>query len=273
MVVSSKYQKDYSNATFDNPRIIKKRQQRQEFLFRLILIVSSVIFLGLLYLFFYSSYFKIQNIEVNGLQKIKRESIDNIVHNFLTKRRFLLFSGRNFWLMKESALKAEMNKYYYFEKLEIDSRLPNGLVITVVERQPLINWVVNDVCFHIDLTGAAIGYCENDSGLFSIRDLSQKQVTIGQSVITADQLANIIKLHQEVKKRLLDRYNPLFYELNNQLFTAKTDTGPEIRYNLSLGVGEQVGRLDLSLKQKDLADNYLNLKYIDLRFGDKVFYQ
>ncbi|KKR07580.1 MAG: hypothetical protein UT32_C0009G0041 [Parcubacteria group bacterium GW2011_GWC2_39_14] len=273
MGISSKYQRDYSNVSFDNPRLLKKRENRKLFLARTISIISGVIIIALFYFIFYSSFFRVTTYEVNGLQKIKQENIDNIINNYLNKRRLLIFSHHNFWLLDKNGLKTEINKYYYFEQLEIKRKLPNRLIINISEKQPMINWVSNELCFHVDLSGNAIGYCENDSGLVTIRDLQQKEVKIGSLVASPETLNYIINLHQQATNILKERYKPLYYELNDKLLTAHSDSGPEIRYNLDIAIGEQVGRLDLVCRQKEVKDNYQNLKYIDLRFGEKVFYQ
>lgn len=273
MGISSKYQRDYSKASFDNPRILKKRENRKLFLMRLISIISGVVIIALFYFLFYSVFFKVTSYEISGLQKIKQENIDKIINNYLDKRRLLFFSHHNFWLLDKSGLKDEISKYYYFEQLEIKRKLPNQLIINISEKQPMINWVSNELCFHVDLSGNAIGYCENDSGLVTIRDLEQKEVKISSLVASPDTLNYVIDLHQQATSLLKERYKPLYYELNGKLLTARSDSGPEIRYNLDIEIGEQVNRLDLIWRQKDVKENYQKFKYIDLRFGEKVFYQ
>ncbi|KKQ80499.1 MAG: hypothetical protein UT02_C0007G0010 [Parcubacteria group bacterium GW2011_GWC2_38_7] len=273
MGISSKYQKDYSNASFDNPRLLKKREQRKTYLARLIVVVAGIVFVSLIYLLFYASFFTVRNYEINGLQKIKSENIDNILNNYLNKRKLLIFSRRNYWLIDKTALKAEISKYYYFEQLEIKRKLPNKLIVNLVEKQPMVNWFANDLCFQVDLTGSAIGYCENNSGLLSIRTYKLEEVKIGDQVIGASALQYIINLHNQAIGTLGERYTPLYYELSDKLLTAKSDAGPEVRYNLELEIGEQVGRLGLLTQDKEVKDNYQKLKYIDLRFGDKIFYQ
>lgn len=273
MGISSKYQKDYSNVNFENPRLLKKREKHKLFWLRSTVVIGVCLFVSGVVFVFYSGFFRINEYDVSGLNKIKKENIDTIINNYLDKRRLFIFSHRNYWLVDKNELKAEISKYYYFEKLEIKRKLPNHLMVDVSEKQPMINWVSKELCFHVDLTGAAIGYCENDSGLLTIRDLQARDVNIGALVVGPKALAYIVELHQKATNLLRERYKPLYYELNGNVLEAKSDTGPAVRYNMDLDVGEQVGRLDLISQQKDVRDIYPTLKYIDLRFGEKVFYQ
>jgi len=273
MGISSKYQKDYSNATFDNPRLLKKREDRKLLLIKIFLAMGGALSATLLYFLFYSQFFKINSFEISGLKKIKEENISNIINNYLNRRRFIVFSHGNYWLVDKEALRAEIYKYYYLESLEIKRKFPNKLVLTVTEKQPMINWAVKELCFHVDMTGTAIGYCEGDAGMLTVRSVGEAEVSVGKVVINPEELKEIIDLHEQTTKVLKDHFIPLYYELNGRLITCKLDGGPELRFNLDLGIGEQIGRLDILMRSKDVKDNYQKLKYIDLRFGDKVFYQ
>ncbi len=273
MGISTKYQKDYSNTNFDNPRILKRKEERRLLLLKLSVALGGVIVSGLLYFLFYSPYFRINSFEITGLKKIKQENIESILNNYFAKRKYIIFSRKNYWLIDREAIKKEISRFYYFERLDVRRKFPNRLVVDVIEKQPLINWTTKELCFNVDMTGSAIGYCEKEAGLLTVRDLDQKDVEIAQLVIDSEKLMLIIDLHERTKVLLKEKYNPLYYELKDNLITAKSDAAPEIRFNLDLGVGEQVGRLDLIARQPDLRDEFNKLKYIDLRFGDKVYYQ
>ena len=73
MSISKKYQKDYKNVKFDNPRILRRRENRKKFLIRTILITIAIVFVALVYFILYSPVFEIKDVTVNGLDKIKPE--------------------------------------------------------------------------------------------------------------------------------------------------------------------------------------------------------
>jgi len=273
MSISSKYQRDYSATNFDNPRLLKIKEQRRLFLLRVFVAFGGVMAAGVLYFLFYSSHFRINNYEINGLEKIRPENIENILNNYFDKRKFVIFSRRNYWLVDKTALKKEISRFYYFEKLDVKRKFPNRLIITVVEKQALVNWVSGEVCAHVDMTGSVIGFCENDSGRLTIRDLAQVQIEIGKPVLSVEKLQYIVSLHDQVKAVFKEKFSPLYYELDKNILRGKSDGAPDVLFNLDLGIGEQVGRLDLILRQQDVKDNWSKLKYIDLRFGEKVFYK
>lgn len=273
MSISKKYQKDYSNAKFDNPRLVKVKENRMKRFRKFIYALFVVFFFGLLYIFFYSPFFEIKNFQINGLEKVRKENIEKIINDYQGKRNFLIFSRNNFWNFDKNELVSEFNKYYVFENLEIKKKLPDGVIINLVEKQSAINWLVGDLCYHLDMTGTAIEYCEGGNGLLTIKDVGMNQIDIGDVAIYADDLKYLVELNEQGRNILKDKFQPIIYEKNKNAVTAKMESGPEIRFNTNIEVGDQVSRLDLLLKEAAISEQFLQMNYIDLRFGEKVFYK
>lgn len=273
MGISKKYQKDYSKAKFDNPRIMKKKEDRQRRFRRVSVGLVLFLIIGVLYSIFYSPFFSIKNIEINGLNKINSGNFERIVNDYRSDRQWFILSKNNFWIFDKKELAAQIEKFYAFEDLKIKKKLPNRVIVDVVEKQSAINWLIGDFCYHLDTTGIAIEYCENGDGLITIRDVVVSAVSIGEEAVEAGELDYILQLDSQAKNILKDQYKPLFYERNLNELIVKTENGPEIRFNSNLEAGEQVARLDLLLKDQEVKDNYQSLGYIDLRFGEKVFYK
>jgi len=59
----------------------------------------------------------------------------------------------------------------------------------------------------------------------------------------------------------------------NKNLTFFTGQGMELKFNLNLTVAEQVARLHTILKQEQVKKYLNDLSYIDLRFGEKVYFQ
>lgn len=274
MAISKKYKKDYSNSKFDNPRVAQKKERRKNRFNKFVYALIVVGVVGFLYVLFFSPFFQVKNLEINGLEKVHRENLEVIVNDYQSgSRRFFIFSKTNFWFIDKKDLVNKIEDHYAFEELSVKKRFPNKLVINLKEKAPAINWMVGNMCYHLDLSGMAIEYCENGEGLITIRDQVSESVEIGQSVVEAEVLDYIVTLDGQAKNILKDQYSPLFYEKNQEALIVKMETGPEIRFNCNIEVGEQVSRLDLLLKESSVKDAYESLNYIDLRFGEKVYYK
>ena len=274
MSISKKYQKDYSNSKFDNPRIIQKKERRRHRFKKFFYSLIVVAVLGVLYVLFFSPFFKITNVEINGLEKVHRENLESIIDDYQSSsRRLFIFSKNNFWFSDKLELIDRIEERYAFEELSVKKRFPNKLIINLKEKASAINWMVGNMCYHLDLSGMAIEYCENGQGLISIRDQVAEAVEIGEVVVEAEVLEYIVELDTQARSILKDIYHPLFYEKNMDTLIVKMETGPEIRFNCAIGAGEQVSRLDLLIKDSSVKDSYDGLSYIDLRFGEKVYYK
>lgn len=274
MSISKKYQKDYSNSKFDNPRVTQKKERRKNRFKKFIYALIVVAVVGVLYVLFFSPFFKISNIEINGLEKVHRENLDTIINEYQSSsRRFFLFSKTNFWFVDKQDLIARIGDHYAFEELLVKKKFPNKLIINLKEKESAINWMVGNMCYHLDLSGMAIEYCEGGKGLITIRDQVAETVEIGQLVVEAEVLEYIVELDYQARNILKEQYSPLFYEKNKEALIVKMEAGPEIRFNSNIEVGEQVSRLDLLLKEAAVKDSYNSLNYIDLRFGEKVYYK
>jgi len=274
MSISKKYQKDYSNVKFDNPRLVQKKEKRKIRFKKFIisLIVATVV--GFLYILFFSPFFSVTKIEINGLDKVHKENLDVIISDYQSSsRRFYMFSKNNFWFFDKHDLISDIKDHYAFEELSVRKRFPSMVIIDLKEKASAINWMVGNMCYHLDLSGMAIEYCENGEGLITIRDQLSASVEIGQLVVDPKVLEYIVELDSQARNILKDQYQPLFYEKSMEALTVKMEVGPEVRFNCNLGAGDQVSRLDLLLKESEFRENYNNLKYIDLRFGEKVYYK
>ncbi len=273
MTISNKYQKDYSSADFKNPRILKKKEARILYLKRFFICVVIFVVLAFVYSLFFSPFFQIKRWQVLGLDKIRQENIDKIVEHNLNKKFFLVFGRDNYWLFSKNILKKDMERYYRFEDLEIKKQWRGSLVIKITEKKPLANWTTGVNCFQLDYAGTAIGYCENSEVAFNLRDLLSRPMEIGQIAIDQGYLEYINGLHYLAINTLKEKYLPLYYELAGNLLTVYQEEGPVLYFNSDLSAEEQVFRLRVVLSDKELSGSYLNLRYVDLRFGEKVYFR
>ncbi|MEK7512415.1 MAG: FtsQ-type POTRA domain-containing protein [Patescibacteria group bacterium] len=271
--ISSKYQKDFKNSDYKNPRLIRDEQLKQKRVGKLVSLVSLVLLVSLAYFLFFAPFFTIKEIEINGLNKIKKENIDQIANDYRYQRDWLIFSRNNFWLFDKDDLTEKIFSHYFFEEFKINKHWPNRITITLKEKESAINWLTNNLCYHLDLTGLAIEYCEENNGYLTIKDLSDNKVEVGDRTIETKDLQYILELYQQLQKVLDKKLNIAYIEKTNNLLDFVTKEGIVIKLNSNLTPQEQVARLETLLNQQEIKENLLKMKYFDLRFGEKIYYQ
>lgn len=269
--ISEKYHKDYKSFNFENPRLLKARENRKRILKKVIVYFGIIIVLSLIYLLFFSPVFIIKEIEINGLEKIGRANLNKIIDEYRQSRALFVFPRNNLWTFSRTGLKERVYKHYYFDKFDIKKKLFNKIIIALKEKESAINWLTNNLCFHLDLTGTAIEYCETDKGLLTVLDQRNKELQIGDMALEKEELAQLLELNSQLKA--LSQFRQFTLEKENKQVTVNMEEILQIKFDMTNVIGEQVARLKALLDNKDFNSNLKKFKYIDLRFGEKVYYQ
>lgn len=271
--ISSKYQKDFKNLDYKNPRIARDKEKIKKRLIKIAVWTAGVAIVALVYFLFFSPFFQIKTIEVNGLNKVKKESLDQIINDYRFSRKWFVLSRDNFWIFNSNDLKNAILEKYFFDDLKIRKRMFSRVIIDLKEKESTVNWFTGDQCFHLDPSGIAIEYCEESGGLLKIMDSANAELAIGQSAIQPEELVNIIAIDDRLSPILKGKLTISNYEKTGNSLAAKTLEGPMIYLNSAIPAAEQAGRLAVLINQSDLKAGLNKVNYIDLRFGEKVFYK
>jgi len=271
--IKEKYQKDYKNISYKNPRLIQKQEKRKKKAKKLVLLIIAVIIAAVFYFIFFSYYFQIQQAEVVGLKNVKQENIDQIVNEYRFGKKFGIFSKNNYWFFNKNDLKDKISKNYKFENLEIEKQLPNLALIKIKEKKAQLAWLTNNLCYHLDTTGLAIEFCEGEDNYLRIKDMTDQPIEIGDAPLSEDELDYFIELMYQVNRIGQEQFFVEGMEKTDNNIEIKTNTNFKIFVNQSLGVEEQLARLEFLLSQNEIRNNLVNIEYFDLRFGEKVYYK
>ena len=274
---------DYHNKKYANPFFQKKRRiiikvRRKAFSWRgkLILAEILVLVIGLVWFFCFSTVFSIQNLEVNGAVKIPREEINNLVSEQLQRRRFLAGSQGNLFLFSKEGLAKKINNHYILENLEIQKKLPSSLIVNIQEKSYAFIWSEADKYYYVD----ADGYIMNEINPLEIKGKKYP-------LINNQSDSRIIDIEISVDKKYVNYILDLFDRLNKQndfeieKFIIDKDVntvklavvnGPQIYFNTNQDPEGQINKL-MIIKNEKLKDDFLKKSYIDLRYGDRVYYR
>lgn len=271
--ISSKYQKDFKNLDYKNPRVARDESRRCRQRNKLILVAVALTCVGLMYFLFFSPVFAIKQVSVSGLNKIETANIHKIIDAFRSDRVFFIFSRNNFWLFNQSALSRLVGQSYYLDKLEVKRIFPNKISVMIKERSAVVNWTVGGACLHLDNTGTAIEFCDSTPGLPNVFDSTNATYTIGQTVIAVEALQKMLAINDAAQIAVNKKLNATNYVLEQTTLTLQTKEGVAVRFNMNLTAEEQGRRLAILLGSPEVNANLKTMKYIDLRFGEKIFYQ
>lgn len=279
MSVSQKYLKDYKVVDYQNPRLRKKLQEQRNNGAKIFFSTLFIAFAGAVYFFCFSSFFKIEKINVQS-ETIAPEAVIEKAEEQMSAQFLFIFSKRNIWFFNAGKLAVEISKNYFLDELVVKKHYPKQIDIYIKEKAAAAYWLRADQCYKVDKVGAIIGFCPADGGAAAAADIIQVRdlrpalsLKIGDSITTAEELKYIETLEQGFAQTLgiqTKSYEFLIAESELKIYLKQ---GPEIFLNMQKPAGEVISKLTI-LFNKEIPKNKLGaIGYIDMRFGEKIYYQ
>jgi cell division septal protein FtsQ len=252
-------------------RIRKKKPLWRNLYFRLT-VLGFTLFLELLYLFIFSPIFQIKDILVAAPLQIPNNVVRDLIEKTAAKK-FLFWQTKSIFLYNaKRAGETISEKFLQLGDVQIKRKLPGTLVVQMQNRYALFQWCGKDQCFLVDRQGILfqeefITQPAPDFLIFSERD---DKVRLGQKVLDAATLERILDISEQLNKEL--KIETKNFIIASDKFIAKTAQGVEIYFDLDGDIPEQFFNLKVLLeKQINLQES--SLEYIDLRFGNKLYYK
>ncbi len=242
----------------------------------LILIVLSSVF----WFVFYSKYFLIYdlniNIEkINDIGRIGEGEIEKMTREEL-RSKFVFLPGNNIFLFDENKLYNRISEEFAFEEINVSKKLPNKLIINLREVSYALVWKEQEKYYYITVGGDIINEVspEEVKEIFPVIDNKGRDLILDGAVRDKnDHLEFAIKLYKNFKDtNIFNIESFIIGNQNDSTLTMKIFEGPEIYFNVTENIDTQSEKL-LLLKNEKLRGDLYSKTYIDLRFGDMIYYR
>ncbi len=243
--------------------IIKSRY----FLIFLISLISSLFFGSILLV---DSFYELEVVEIEGANLTSSGSLRNFVRN-KSKINFIVESDSLVFTSIKNLEKEILDAYPHIEKVDLKKIFPETIHVKITEREKEAIWCmgpesVND-CFKIDSQGIAFEKI-NKSENFNIFYQLPGNIELGSRVLPFRKIDFIFEAKEkmeesfELKKMVIPHERSLF---------IKTAIGFEIRVDFEDELEDQIERLEILLEEE--IDDVETLEYIELRYGNSVYYK
>ncbi len=273
----------------------KKRKQRR---IRIgLAALFAVLFVSLLSYLSHRPEIRISEIELVGGVLVTKEEISKRTKEVLDGSYLWLFPKNNsLWYSKTILEKSLKESFKRIENIEITLKGSKTLIITISERRPYAVWC-NTVpgddnseiegvreekfgeedCYFIDQNSTIFAKAPNFSGdaYFKYYGIISDSSILGSEYMASSTLfVDINQFVLNIKKMSL---RPLYIvgKDRNQ-FTLVLSGGSEIYFDTGEPLSKVSNSLEVLLKTPDLEltkEGNLPVKYIDLRYGNKLFYK
>ena len=296
---SRSVRRDYSRKSFSNPLFEPARngQGGRRWRSRVIYSVGAVALGGWIWFTAFSPTFRITDIQIRGADRIPNWEIHDAVIEALKKRRWLLFPETSILIASEEDISETLNERFVLESLSITKKPPHTLVIDLKERVSAILLQLPDGSQGlIDLQGTITRIYKPEEALEVVPkqgptldeqqghsrahypplfDDKNDEITLRAQAVRPEVVQAVIDL-----PKLFDaRFNraPYLTEthidgMSSQTLRVVTSEGWAIYLDASGKLQEQLDNAQTILKTK-VGPDRKNLNYIDVRFGDKIFFK
>lgn len=229
----------------------------------------------------HANFLRIRSVAVAGAQSVAASSLEAAVQEQLAGSYFFLFPKNDIFLYPRAAIAANIAAAFpSVEQASVRADTFTQITLTVVERRPAALWCGQSIatsspCLLLDARGVAYAAAPHFSSpvypvyygaLASSAALPAQFLASGQF----NSLSALVEALQQ--KAALPLYGVEVAQ--NGEVSVDFSGGFSIRFLLSQDAGAVVERFALAQTAAPLADHALSaFDYVDLRFGDRVYYK
>lgn len=268
---------------FKKPYRIRKKKSifRNRFFWLgiFILIITG----SIVYLLIFSQIFQIKELQISGNQKVQKGDLESFVWEKVN-RKIVAFPTKSIFLVNISGVKQNLlEKFPKISESDIKRKFPDILILSIQERKPLYIFCKNSgPCFYLDEEGVIFDPVRNnisngveeiseiDGNFLKIQEKRPQEIYLSKEVIEDKLLQGIKEIEGKLREIGISIKELILFE---EKIEVKTGRDFEIYFNPTENISNQIQNLSLTLEKEIPPEKRGNLEYIDLRFGNKVYYK
>lgn len=223
-----------------------------------------VLFGALVYLLFFTPFFNIKTIEVNGYTD--GEKVKQIVTEQEGRGNF----ASNIFLFNKETLSSTLAGDSLISDIQIKKILPNKLIINITESKPTIIWATAGDKYLVDERGDVIGPATSEK-LPLVYDSADIKVGRGDKVASPLFIKFITTVWSEFEPATKTKISKiLIFDLISDVHVLSS-AGWSVYMDASKDPNTELTNLTKVLAEAQKTTK--KLEYIDLRLEDKAFYK
>lgn len=268
---------------------LRKRRRQKRIKYGIFLFILFV-FVGLISYLSHLSEIRINEVVLRGGVLVTAKEIKEEATVYMSDSYLLMFPKNNSFIYPQNSLKKHLaEKFKRIETIQVSLEGLNTLVVEISERKPVAIWCregfvsttsevsLNEKCYFIDLFSTIFAEAPNFSGdaYFKYYGLVEKENPIGEKFIASSTEFTEINTFIDLVKKL--NIKPLYLKgTGENEYSLALFGGGEIYFDVKKSLSLAYSNLETLLKTPELSVGnvgYLPVQYIDLRYGNKLFYK
>lgn len=222
--------------------------------------------------------FSIDHIEVSGANDIRGELMRAFVATKLWDGSLSFLSESNVFLYPRAEIEMALTDFFprvESARISRESLLGNAITVSIAERKPFAKWCLDiDVCYAMDRSGFIFAFASTTPRFETVYVFEGPLPAIGSSIgqtYLPGRFFGVLALLERLGEA---GFSPQRISVeDDQDFSVALAEGFELRVSFGADVGAIVKNLELVLSSEVLRGKESELEYVDLRFGNRVYYK
>lgn len=231
---------------------------------------------------------RISTVEVSGVDVLPPSAIKEAVEHSMEGKYAYLFPKNSIFLYPKADIAEELRTLFpTLKAVSVNAKNFHTVTVVVSERTPSALWCgstadgvnsdtgLGEQCLLLDDSGLAYANAPEYSGkVYQQYYGALPEGPLPKQFLTAEKFQSLAALAQEFEKKVTpDVLQSITVDSNADVHLS-FDSGYEIRFALTEDTGLLLDRFLLTLTAAPFTEHKLSdFYYIDLRFGDKVYYK
>lgn len=262
---------------------LRARRRRRAYIFAGLGVLAAVLCVALVWAFVSAPFARITRVTVSGSNVVPAASIEDAVQHELQGKYMFIFPKNSIFLYSRKHVEdAVLGLYPTLKTVGVNAKNFHTLAIVVTERTPKALWCGTDKssaanpCLFLDENGLAYAYAPEYSGTAYATYFGglEPSNALPKQFLGSDKFRSLSALVETFKQHVApDALSYVSVDPDGDV-SLQFAPGYSILFSLHDDGGNIYNHFTVAQKAASFADHPLaDFDYIDLRFGDKVYYK
>lgn len=248
----------------------------------------GIAMVGWAYFLFFSEFFVIGVIQVDGGGGLEREEINRVIEEGVEEQRVFPFREGNIFFTDTEKLEAFLKESLFAQSVTVDKKLPNILRLKIEERQTSLILRVGERMYQVDRSGSIMREispgAERDAILASMDDPSisrsnlpllevrslDPQPTVGNAYITDTQMQRWLDAMEGLRERGFGYRSASVERATSSKMILRMFEPYDVYIDIMEPLSSQIQSYYEFMRVKKEEKIY---EYVDVRVPGKIFYK
>lgn len=234
------------------------------------LFVLCLMLVGLSYI----PFAQVRSVAVSGTQTLATTTVAHYVESQIAGRYLFVIPKRNIFLYPQDAIaEGLLLSFPELKVADVHAGDFHTIEVEVVEREPKALWCVSTDCYLMDQEGVVYARSQGVEGFVEYRGATQGQ-RLPRQYLNADQFEALFSLVDALSQKVATSRITTVSIDNHADVEAEFDNGFTLKFALGDASGDTFERFSVALGAGPFLEHALEeFLYLDLRFGDKLYYK